>query len=194
MCLLVGAREFCLAFVVHMTQLGCSVVPTPVAKVRRERTARISGTIMSAVGKSRNHNLSKRPSETDVFIGGRLRLWRRTMDVDASALASRIGITYQQLQKYEKGMNRISAARLYAIAKELNVPVEYFYRDVDAESPGNDGSSSLEASQRAEQLSFLTNSKGADLLKQYLTIPKPEVRRALLALMRSIAAEGAVES
>ena len=177
-----------------MTQLGCSVAPTSTAKVRRARTARISGTIMSAVGKPRNHNLSKRPSDTDVFIGGRLRLWRRTMDIDASALAARIGITYQQLQKYEKGMNRISAARLYTISKELNVPVEYFYRDVDAESSGNDSSSSLEASQRAEQLSFLTNSKGADLLKQYLTIPKPEVRRALLALMRSIAAEGAVGS
>lgn len=150
--------------------------------------------IMSAVEKPRNHNLSKRPGDTDVFIGGRLRLWRRTLDVDASALAARIGITYQQLQKYEKGMNRISAARLFVIAKELNVPIEYFYRDVDAETPGGSGESTLEANQRAEQLSFLTNSKGADLLKQYLTIPKPEVRKALLALMRSIAAEGTAES
>jgi len=141
---------------------------------------------MSAVGKSRNHNISKKPSETDVFIGGRLRLWRRTMDIDACALAARIGITYQQLQKYEKGMNRISAARLYVIAKELDVPIEYFYRDANSE--GAESSDALEMSQRAEHLSLLTNSSGADILKQYLTIPKPGVRKALLALMRSIAA------
>jgi transcriptional regulator with XRE-family HTH domain len=104
------------------------------------------------------------------------------MDMDASALAGRIGITYQQLQKYEKGMNRISAARLYAIAKALDVPIEYFYRDASADGVEVDA----DAQQRSEQFSLLT-STGADILKQYLTIPKPEIRKALLALMRSIA-------
>ncbi|GAA0554214.1 transcriptional regulator with XRE-family HTH domain [Rhizomicrobium palustre] len=136
--------------------------------------------VMSAAPKPRNHNLSKRTSDTDVLIGSRLRLWRRTMDVDACALAAKIGITYQQLQKYEKGMNRISASRLFTIAKVLDVPIEYFYRDVALAEPGG------EAVPHAEQISLLANGAGTDVLRHYLTIPKPEVRKALLALMRSL--------
>jgi transcriptional regulator with XRE-family HTH domain len=115
----------------------------------------------------------------DQYIGGRLRLWRRTMDVDAYLLAERIGITYQQLQKYEKGMNRISATRLYAIARELNVPIDYFYQEASL-------GSQVEAGEGAARMAALSSGGGADLLKCYTSIKDPTVRKAVLNLVRSI--------
>jgi transcriptional regulator with XRE-family HTH domain len=115
----------------------------------------------------------------DQYIGGRLRLWRRTMDVDAYFLAERIGITYQQLQKYEKGMNRISATRLYAIARELNVPIDYFYQEASL-------GAETDASEGAARMAALTGGGGADLLKCYVSIKDPGVRKAVLNLVRSI--------
>lgn len=116
----------------------------------------------------------------DQYIGGRLRLWRRTLDVDACALAERVGITYQQLQKYEKGMNRISATRLYAIARELNVPIDFFYQD--AEPPAQGAAEGDSLNQHALQA-------GPDFLKCLASIKDPTVRKALINLMRTIAAE-----
>ena len=132
--------------------------------------------------KSKDHNASKKPGEMDQYIGGRLRLWRRTMDVDAYVLAARIGITYQQLQKYEKGMNRISATRLYAISRELNVPIDYFYAEA-AMSPGELTPSGTAA---VDRKALLAGGSGADLLKYYVSIKDAEVRKAVLNLLRSI--------
>lgn len=112
------------------------------------------------------------------------------MNVDAYALAERIGITYQQLQKYEKGMNRISATRLYAIARELNVPIDYFYQEATAMPQLNQMTETKVNS--AEQLALLTNGSGANLLKSFVAIKDQEVRRAVLNLVRTIASDEAV--
>ncbi|GAA0567562.1 helix-turn-helix domain-containing protein [Rhizomicrobium electricum] len=134
---------------------------------------------MSVEKKTKDHNESKKPGVMDQYIGGRLRLWRRTMDVDAYLLAERIGITYQQLQKYEKGMNRISATRLYAIARELNVPIDYFYQEAAL-------SSAAGAGEGAARMAALAGGGGVDLLKCYVSIKDPSVRKAVLNLVRSI--------
>jgi transcriptional regulator with XRE-family HTH domain len=137
---------------------------------------------MPATAKDRN--ASKKPGEMDLYIGGRLRLWRRTMGIDGYALAERIGITYQQLQKYEKGMNRISATRLYAIAKDLNVPIDYFYQNADVPHI----SAGAAIGEGSEPYDLLTNGSGADFLRWYVSIKDPVVKKALVNLMRSIAA------
>jgi transcriptional regulator with XRE-family HTH domain len=129
--------------------------------------------------KTKDHNGSKKPGVMDQYIGGRLRLWRRTMDIDAYFLAERIGITYQQLQKYEKGMNRISATRLYAIARELNVPIDYFYQEASL-------GPQMEPGEGAARMAALAGAGGADLLKCYISIKDPGVRKAVLNLVRSI--------
>lgn len=140
---------------------------------------------MAVESKSRDHNASKKPGEMDQYIGSRLRLWRRTMDVDAYVLASRIGITYQQLQKYEKGLNRISATRLYAISRELNVPIDYFYHEAASHRamPTASPDGEFEADQR---LMLLANGSGANLLKCFVAIKDADVRKAVLNLLRSI--------
>ena len=133
---------------------------------------------------------SKKPGEMDQYIGRRLRLWRRTMGVDAYALAERIGITYQQLQKYEKGMNRISATRLYRIACELNVPIDYFYGEISTQPQS---AQPLEPGMNASaELALLINGSGANLLKCYAAIKNMQIRRAVLNLLRTVAKEDAV--
>jgi transcriptional regulator with XRE-family HTH domain len=72
---------------------------------------------------------SKQPTEMDHEIGQRLRKWRLAQDVDACVLAEKLGVSYQQLQKYEKGQTRITASRLYEIARTLSVPVQWFFRE-----------------------------------------------------------------
>jgi transcriptional regulator with XRE-family HTH domain len=140
---------------------------------------------MSSPSKPSDHNTSKKPCEMDQYIGGRLRLWRRTMDVDANSLAASVGVTYQQLQKYEKGMNRISATRLYAIARKLNVPIDYFYQEAELRSagptdtPGGNG-------EAAKHIALLTDGNGTDLLKCFVSIKDPDIRKAVLNLVRSI--------
>jgi transcriptional regulator with XRE-family HTH domain len=141
---------------------------------------------MSEPGKAKDRNISKKPGEMDLYIGGRLRLWRRTMGVDAYALAGKIGITYQQLQKYEKGMNRISATRLYAISRELNVPIDYFYQGAEpsrSELIGVEGGGVQGIDYR------LLASGGSGFLKYYVSIKDPVIRKALLDLMQSIVSE-----
>jgi transcriptional regulator with XRE-family HTH domain len=147
----------------------------------------LSGVIhMDVSTKSSDHNTSKKPGEMDQYIGSRLRLWRRTMAVDAYALAARVGITYQQLQKYEKGVNRISATRLYAISRELNVPIDYFYHEAASHRaiPAADGE--FETDQR---LMLMANGSGANLLKCFVAIKDADVRKAVLNLLRTIATD-----
>lgn len=80
--------------------------------------------------------LGKRPSDIDREIGEKLRKWRLAQNVEAADLASKLGVTYQQLHKYEKGLTRISAARLYAIANTLEVPIGWFFRPVAMDGDG----------------------------------------------------------
>ena len=134
-----------------------------------------------------DRSVAKKPNAMDRYIGGRLRLWRRTMDVDANNLATRIGITYQQLQKYEKGVNRISAARLYDLAKELNVPITYFYQDA---APPQSTPAGVPADDALglDRRTLLSNGSGTDFLKCFSSIKDPNIRKALLSLMRSLIA------
>ena len=148
---------------------------------------------MRALDKSREPGVSKKPGAMDQYIGGRLRLWRRTMDVDATRLAERVGITYQQLQKYEKGVNRISATRLFAISRELDVPIDYFYQDAEPPRPEYKVAPDDQV-QGIDHRALLSNGSGTDFLKCYISIKDPVVRKALIKLMRSLIAETSSET
>lgn len=137
----------------------------------------------------KDRNASKKPGEMDQQIGGRLRLWRRTMHIDGYALAERLGITYQQLQKYEKGMNRISAVRLFQIAGELNIPIDYFYHDAKMVRIGSTATANQAGVKNTEQYNLLMSGHGVDFLKSYASIKDPSVKKALIDLIRTIAAD-----
>ena len=89
--------------------------------------------------KSRGRMANGEPNPIDVYVGKRMRLRRQMLDLSQERLASALGLTFQQVQKYERGLNRIGASRLWDAAMVLNVPITYFFdgmgADIHSQSP-----------------------------------------------------------
>jgi transcriptional regulator with XRE-family HTH domain len=131
---------------------------------------------------------SKACADTDICIGARLRFWRKTLNINSKQLAKKLQVTYQQLQKYEKGANRISASRLYQVALELHIPVSYFYQDVDLivqTAPGTGTKDVLNT--RMSAIEFMTTNVAMELCRAFSGIKNPYTKEAVLNLVSAIA-------
>ncbi|WP_429912860.1 helix-turn-helix domain-containing protein [Glycocaulis sp.] len=118
------------------------------------------------------------PNPIDRHVGIRIRLRRRVIQMSQQALAAKLGVTFQQLQKYENGTNRIGAGRLYELARALGVPVGYFYEDFDqAVDPTQRTKEELEAIS-----AFIGSREGVELAQSFNRIDDPKVRRHILQL------------
>lgn len=114
----------------------------------------------------------------DIELGKRIRLRRVEQKISQAELGDKLGVSFQQVQKYEKGVNRVGAARLQQIATALDVPVTFFY-DGDGKA------------REVESLLFLDSSFSLRLLRAYSKIKDQTVQRQLVSLMESIAANEA---
>ncbi len=122
----------------------------------------------------------------DAHVWGRVKLRRGLLSMSQTALANKLGITFQQVQKYEKGANRIGASRLYQISEILNVPVEFFFKDV-SDVAGGSGRGLRESTELYTHFdAFVRSSVGIDLCKSYVAIENPEVRKQVLLLVKSL--------
>src|ERR687893_1828604 len=81
----------------------------------------------------------RRPNEVDVHVGSRMRQRRKMLNVSQEKLADALGLTFQQVQKYERGFNRISASKLFDAANFLQAPVTYFFEGLEGRSPNENG-------------------------------------------------------
>ena len=115
------------------------------------------------------------PHPVDRHVGRRVQEKRLDLGLTQTALAKAVGVSFQQVQKYEKGVNRVGAARLQQIATALDVPVTFFY-DGDGKA------------REVESLLFLDSSFSLRLLRAYSKIKDQTVQRQLVSLMESIAA------
>ena len=116
----------------------------------------------------------------DLHLGKRLRRRRRLLGLTQQQLASAVGVRFQQIQKYECGANRISAARLWELAEALEVPINYFYEGLEADAGGD---TTGDAVKRSEQV--LARKETLDLVRAYYKLgDKP--RRRLLDLAKSL--------
>ena len=104
------------------------------------------------------------------------------MKISQSELADKIGVTFQQVQKYEKGVNRVGAARLPQIAMALDVPVTFFFDDDGLGKRASDGK------REVESLLFLDSSFSLRLLRAYASVKNQKVQRQFVSLIESIAA------
>ena len=118
----------------------------------------------------------KAPNPIDKHVGSRVRMRRMMLSMSQEKLGDALGLTFQQVQKYEKGVNRVGAARLQQIATALDVPVTFFY-DGDGKS------------REVESLLFLDSAFSLRLLRAYSKIKDQTVQRQLVSLMESIAAD-----
>jgi transcriptional regulator with XRE-family HTH domain len=114
----------------------------------------------------------------------RMRMRRQLINMSQERLGELLGITFQQVQKYEKGANRISASRMFYAAKTLGVPVQFFFEGL----PGLEGSDAMrEPGQGEDFLSPLMNPEGIQLAKAYVAADTPEKRKLIVNVVRQIA-------
>jgi transcriptional regulator with XRE-family HTH domain len=132
----------------------------------------------------------RRPNPVDLHVGGRVRMRRKLLGVSQEQLADSLGLTFQQVQKYERGANRVSASKLYEIARTLQVPVSFFFDGLADPMDGSDGD---EIGQQAERIvqEFLTTPEGLELAEVFPKIGRGRVRRQVLDLVRAMAEEAA---
>ncbi len=115
------------------------------------------------------------PDPVDVHVGGRLRLRRKMAGMSQTDLANQIDVTFQQVQKYERGANRIGASRLYKIAHVLDTPISFFFEQAETKLPGYSVAVPQDVRESEE-----TN----ELIQAYYQINDPRVRRKVLGLAR----------
>ena len=129
----------------------------------------------------------KKPNPTDVHVGSRIRLRRNLLGMSQEKLGESLGITFQQIQKYEKGTNRVGASRLQAIATILGVPVSFFFEDVPGAEAARPAGRAQDASV-APAIEFCTSPEGLQLNRAFMRIRDARIRRRIIELVKSLGA------
>ncbi len=122
-------------------------------------------------------------SDFDIYVGARVREWRERRGISQLGLARGMGVSAQQVQKYEKGVNRLSAGRLQAVAQTLNVPIGELFRGADEQAALSEGEPYPAPAQ------FVETVEGLELIRCFRRITSDETRRRILELVRTLAAE-----
>lgn len=130
-----------------------------------------------------------KPDSVDVHVGKRLRVRRSLLGLSQEKLAEAIGLTFQQVQKYERGVNRISAGRLYQFSKILDVPIAYFYEQVKGMTPSN----AMGMSDNVQEgfgggEDTMQDKETLKLIKAYYEIDNPDLRQDVLKFIKSVGA------
>ncbi len=128
----------------------------------------------------------KGPNPTDKHVGARVRMRRMMLGMSQEKLGDGLGLTFQQVQKYEKGTNRIGASRLQAISTILQVPVAFFFEGAP-QTPGLLVKAGAEAPSPEYVNDFLASSDGLNLTKAFMGIKSASVRRAIVRLVEETA-------
>jgi transcriptional regulator with XRE-family HTH domain len=135
------------------------------------------------------------PNPIDVHVGSRIRLRRTLLGVSQERLAEQIGLTFQQVQKYERGANRVSSSRLFDLPRALDVPLSYFFDEME---PGLEdkvpsklmGRPPIAVSQEPDPMA---RRETLELVRAYYKIGDPVVRKRVFELTRSVAKSGLLQ-
>ncbi|HEX9648170.1 MAG TPA: helix-turn-helix transcriptional regulator [Alphaproteobacteria bacterium] len=132
--------------------------------------------------------MTSKPNPIDIHVGGRIRLRRTLLGLSQEKLGKAIGLTFQQVQKYERGTNRVGSSRLYQIAKVLSVPVSFFFDDMAADP----GAAAPQLAEDADPFKAnpLANRETLELVRAFQRIADPAVRKRIQDLVKAIAGSG----
>jgi transcriptional regulator with XRE-family HTH domain len=131
----------------------------------------------------------KAPNPIDKHVGSRVRMRRMMLGMSQEKLGDALALTFQQVQKYEKGTNRIGASRLQQISQILQVPVAFFFEGAPHLTDAL-ATESMESAPSPSYVSdFLATSDGLSLTKAFMRIPDPKLRRRIVDLVQQIAGE-----
>jgi transcriptional regulator with XRE-family HTH domain len=121
----------------------------------------------------------RKPNPVDLHVGARIRLRRKTIGISQEQLSYALGLTFQQVQKYENGQNRVSASKLWDIARKLEVGVEWFFEGLESDTP-----STQKSGVGNPALDLVGASGGLEVAQGYLSAPQ-QGRVAMLAIARA---------
>lgn len=130
------------------------------------------------------------PNPIDQYVGGRIRARRKVLGVSQEKLADQLGLTFQQVQKYERGANRVSASKLYEIARALNASITYFFEELGDPSSGS-RPGMAEGGGAAFVFDAPLSPEATEFGQIVSKIRRPKVRKQLVALARALVEEEA---
>lgn len=135
--------------------------------------------------------MKEQPHPVDLHVGNRLRLRRTMLGLSQEKLGNALGLTFQQIQKYERGANRISASKLHEVAKILDVPISFFFEHLHVAEAGR-GMAETGEPFEADQLQ---RRESVELIHAYYRITDPRVRRRMFELIKAVStSEAAVQA
>jgi transcriptional regulator with XRE-family HTH domain len=125
------------------------------------------------------------PEPVDVHVGSRVRFRRKLLGMSQSKLGEALGLTFQQIQKYESGANRIGSSRLYQLSQILGTSIAYFFDEMD-NNILTAASKEYKNGKKALDMDKMGNKETADLLKNYYSIEDKNIRKNITYLIRSL--------
>ena len=143
--------------------------------------------------KARKTSRSKRkwpvgvPRPVDIHVGSRLRLRRTLLGLSQGKLGESVGLTFQQIQKYERGANRIGASRLFEFSRILDVQISYFFEDMGKDAKSRPAMGLSDQPQTPIEPSSMSRRETLELVRAYYRIDDPGVRKRVYDLIKSIA-------
>ncbi len=143
----------------------------------------------SRVRRRAKKQTSRGPNSIDIHVGSRVRLRRNQLGLTLMTLAKAVGVTYQQLQKYERGVNRVGASRLFNLSRVLGVPISYFFEDL---SPAAAGARKRRARGLSEvpaavlEPDSLSKPETVELIRAYYRVKDPGLRKRVLDLLQAL--------
>ena len=134
------------------------------------------------------------PNPIDLYVGSRVRMRRSLLGMSQERLAAELGVTFQQVQKYERGLNRIGASRLWDLAQVLGVNVDFFYQDIDRQTSDQSPRKIYANPNFSEDvcefdMDTLLRRDVTALLRVYTKITDPKIQRNILNLITALAGE-----
>lgn len=135
----------------------------------------------------RRRQKSDKPNPTDVHVGARVRLRRTLLGMSQEKLGDAIGLTFQQVQKYERGANRVGASRLYDLSRVLDVPVAFFFEDMASTVAVEPHPGGLAEPAEGYEADPMLKRETLELVRAYYKITDPHIRRRLFDLAKALA-------
>lgn len=126
------------------------------------------------------------PRPVDVHVGGRLRLRRTLLGMSQEKLGDAVNLTFQQIQKYERGANRMGASRLFEMSQVVGVPVSYFFDEMSAEVKATRGAQAEVVNDGSTENDPLTRRETLELVRAYYKITDPKVRKRMFELTKTL--------
>ncbi|MDK1376574.1 MULTISPECIES: helix-turn-helix transcriptional regulator [unclassified Sinorhizobium] len=127
------------------------------------------------------------PNPVDIHVGHRIRMRRAWMEMSQTTLAEQVGVTFQQVQKYEKGINRVGASRLQQIADALDVPPSYFFEEMPGAGTNGFDRGAVQSQLQPEIIDFASSDEGLALIRAFSRIGDASVRRRAIGFLKAIA-------